>query len=63
MGVRKAVRSTRVNHELRAFHEFCRGESAGLHGHNLIGIAVQIGDEAIDGTIAGRLDGVRRRIA
>jgi F-type H+-transporting ATPase subunit delta len=27
------------------------------------GIAVQIGDEAIDGTIAGRLDGVRRRIA
>lgn len=27
------------------------------------GIAVQLGDEAIDGTIAGRLDGVRRRIA
>lgn len=27
------------------------------------GIAIQIGDEAIDGTIAGRLDGVRRRIA
>ncbi|GAA3233133.1 F0F1 ATP synthase subunit delta [Actinocorallia longicatena] len=27
------------------------------------GLAVQLGDEAIDGTIAGRLDGVRRRIA
>ncbi|GAB2849728.1 F0F1 ATP synthase subunit delta [Actinocorallia aurea] len=27
------------------------------------GIAVQLGDEAIDGTIAGRLEGVRRRIA
>ncbi|MEO5873523.1 MAG: F0F1 ATP synthase subunit delta [Streptosporangiaceae bacterium] len=27
------------------------------------GLAVQIGDEAIDGTIAGRLDDVRRRIA
>lgn len=27
------------------------------------GLAIQIGDEAIDGTIAGRLDGVRRRIA
>ncbi|GAB3276179.1 F0F1 ATP synthase subunit delta [Actinocorallia lasiicapitis] len=27
------------------------------------GIAVQLGDDAIDGTIAGRLDGVRRRIA
>lgn len=27
------------------------------------GIAVQVGDEAIDGTIAGRLDDVRRRLA
>lgn len=27
------------------------------------GIAIQIGDEAIDGTIAGRLDDVRRRLA
>ena len=27
------------------------------------GLAIQIGDEAIDGTIAGRLDDVRRRLA
>jgi F-type H+-transporting ATPase subunit delta len=27
------------------------------------GLSIQIGDEVIDGTIAGRLDDVRRRLA
>ena len=34
-----------------------------LDPHVVGGLAVQIGDEVIDGTVAGRLETVRRRLA